>query len=125
MYDKGKVLTGLAVFIVIASLPLWFNVGGEAKVPNPELPKNVKNCVKPVEYMRTSHMKLLLEWRDEVLRDGNRGKVTVDGVEYQKSLQNGCMLCHTSKVKFCDECHRYAAVKPYCWDCHIQPKETN
>jgi hypothetical protein len=39
------------------------------------------------------------------------------------SLQNGCMRCHSNKKKFCDECHNYMAVKPYCWDCHIQPKE--
>jgi len=39
------------------------------------------------------------------------------------SLQNGCMTCHSNKKKFCDECHNYMAVVPYCWDCHIQPKE--
>ena len=35
------------------------------------------------------------------------------------SLQNECMRCHSNKKKFCDECHNYMAVKPYCWDCHI------
>jgi cytochrome c oxidase subunit 2 len=38
------------------------------------------------------------------------------------SLQNTCMHCHSNKQKFCDECHTYVAVKPYCWDCHIAPK---
>ena len=40
-------------------------------------------------------------------------------------MRQHCMKCHTNKEKFCDECHTYAAVKPYCWDCHIQPKEAN
>ena len=30
--------------------------------------------------------------------------------------------CHANKAEFCDRCHNYAAVKPYCWDCHIDTK---
>lgn len=125
MYDKGKVLTGLAIFVIIVTFPFWYNVGGASKAPNPELPTKMKNCVKPLDYMRTSHMKLLLQWRDEVLRDGKREKITVDGIEYEKSLGNGCLYCHESEEKFCNQCHQYAAVDPYCWDCHIKPKESN
>jgi hypothetical protein len=125
MYDKGKVLTGLAIFVIIVTFPIWYSVSGAEKYPNPQILTKAKNCVLPLDSMRSNHMKLLIDWRDEVLRDGNRAKVTVDGVQYQKSLQNGCMFCHKSKVKFCDECHRYAAVEPYCWDCHVKPKETN
>jgi hypothetical protein len=69
-------------------------------------------------------MKLLNDWRDGALRDGDRAPIIIDGVEYDKSLMNGCMKCHTDKKKFCDECHVYASVKPYCWDCHFLPKET-
>jgi hypothetical protein len=36
---------------------------------------------------------------------------------------NTCMQCHTSKKKFCDTCHAYASVTPYCWDCHLAPVE--
>jgi hypothetical protein len=39
------------------------------------------------------------------------------------SLQNSCMKCHSNKKEFCDKCHNYVAVKPYCWSCHIAPKE--
>jgi hypothetical protein len=39
------------------------------------------------------------------------------------SLQNTCMQCHPNKAEFCDRCHNYASVKPYCWDCHVEPKE--
>jgi hypothetical protein len=66
---------------------------------------------------------MLNNWRDEVVREGNRLYVAADGKEYNMSLQNTCMNCHSNKSKFCDECHNYVAVKPYCWDCHIAPKE--
>jgi len=33
------------------------------------------------------------------------------------------MDCHNNKTKFCDQCHNYAGVSPYCWECHIEPKE--
>ena len=126
MYDSGKVITGLAIFVTIVILPIWYNaVGGDGHIPNPQKPTKSKQCVQATEYMRTSHMVLLNDWRDEVVRTGQREYQIVDGVKYQKSLQNGCMNCHESKAKFCDECHTYAAVKPYCWDCHVQPKEIN
>jgi hypothetical protein len=32
------------------------------------------------------------------------------------------MKCHDNKEEFCDKCHLYAGVTPYCWDCHIDPK---
>jgi hypothetical protein len=73
--------------------------------------------------MRDIHMSLLNEWRDDVLRDGNRVSVTVNGKEYRKGLQMACMQCHSNKEKFCDTCHEYASVKPYCWDCHLSPAE--
>ncbi len=45
------------------------------------------------------------------------------GKTYYKSLQVTCMDCHSNKTKFCDQCHNYMGVTPYCWDCHIEPKE--
>ena len=126
MYDSGKIITGLAIFVILMTFPVWFNVGGSERIPQPEKPPGgQKNCVAETDYMRTSHMVLLNQWRDEVIRSGQREFQEIDGVKYEKSLQNGCMYCHTSKVKFCDTCHIYADVKPYCWDCHVQPKETN
>ncbi|MBW2684002.1 MAG: cytochrome C, partial [Deltaproteobacteria bacterium] len=63
------------------------------------------------------------EWRDGVLRDGERDVITVGGKQYRKGLQMACMQCHTSKEKFCDTCHDYTSVKPFCWDCHLTPEE--
>ncbi len=75
------------------------------------------------EFMVESHMQLLNDWRDEAVRQGKRVYVATNGKEYVVSLQNTCMECHSNKSKFCDQCHNYAEVNPYCWECHIEPKE--
>jgi len=126
MYNKGTVLTGLAIFVVLVTFPLWFNglQAGSTDLPEPQLaPEAGTECVLPREEMAAKHMVLLNEWRDEVLRDGERKAIRVGGKEYRKGLQMACMQCHTNKEQFCDECHEYTSVKPYCWDCHLTPTE--
>jgi hypothetical protein len=124
MYDGKYIIPGLIVFVALATFPIWKNMGNAGTAPKLEKPKGVTKCVEPAQYMRTSHMKLLDDWRDESLRDGDRAPIEIDGIKYEKSLMNGCLKCHEDKKKFCDECHVYASVKPYCWDCHYVPKET-
>ncbi len=123
MYNKGTIIPGLAIFVLFVTFPLWFNAFSTAStVPKPELPPGgEKECVASAVEMRGNHMALLNEWRDEVLRDGERNVVTVGGKEYRRGLQMACMECHTNKEKFCDSCHVYVSVKPYCWDCHLSP----
>ena len=124
MYDKGIIITGLVVFVLIVTFPIWYNHGVAGDVPKPEKSTVSKECViKDVGEMRSKHMQLLDDWRDEVLRTGDRKFFEVEGKQYQKSLQNACIKCHTSKKKFCDKCHEYASVTPYCWDCHLAPVE--
>ncbi len=124
MYDGGKIIPGLIIFVGLVTFPIWYNGGKAGDVPKPEKPAGVTQCVADTEYMRTTHMKMLNDWRDDIVREGGPRTVEVAGVSYPRSLQNGCMKCHTNKQKFCDSCHVYAAVKPYCWDCHIVPEET-
>jgi hypothetical protein len=123
MYNKRTIIPGLAIFVLFVTFPLWFNAFSTAStVPKPELPPGgEKQCVASAVEMRANHMALLNEWRDDVLRDGGRIAVTVDGKEYRKGLQMACMQCHTNKEKFCDSCHEYVSVTPYCWDCHLTP----
>ena len=76
-------------------------------------------------------MSLLNDWRDDVVRDSKREyesnfkpKDDLKGkTHYDKSLTRTCLKCHDNKTKFCDRCHTYASVKPYCWTCHVAPKE--
>ena len=124
MYNKGTIIAGLAIFVLFVTFPIWYNGLDAGPLPKPELPPGgEKLCVAPASEMRDTHMQLLNEWRDDVLRNSDRVSVTVDGKEYRKGLQTACMQCHSNKEKFCDSCHEYAAVQPTCWDCHLTPVE--
>jgi hypothetical protein len=153
MYDGGKIITGLIIGVGLLLSPFIYNAGRAAKAPVPELTekaKEAKECVASTPYMKAWHMQLLDGWRNTVVRDGDRYYksnqktwdmgllerwrhiVVGEGEEYYKtssgkvfykSLQVTCMDCHSNKSKFCDQCHNYMGVTPYCWDCHIAPKE--
>jgi hypothetical protein len=128
MYDGGKIIVGLIIGVGLLLFPFWYNAGKAAKAPDPVLTvkaKELKACVMEKSYMTTSHMQLLDKWRHEVVRSGERYYTAPDGKTYYKSLQVTCMDCHDNKSKFCDQCHNYMGVTPYCWDCHIAPKENN
>jgi len=127
MYDGGKIIAGLVIFLGLITFPVWSNIAdGDADfVPQPKIITEATNCVAPVEYMRSSHMDILNEWRDLVVREGKRVYVAFDGKEHEMSLTNTCLDCHSNKAEFCDQCHNYVGVKPYCWDCHNEPKESD
>jgi len=124
MYDAGKILTGLVVFLLLATAPVWLDAlsGVRAEAPQLTVGKNAAACVLPAGEMRASHMALLDRWRDEAVRQGQRTAVGFDGRRYRKSLTGTCLGCHTDKASFCDRCHEFAAVTPYCWDCHVVPE---
>ena len=122
MSSIGKVLFGLIIFLALLSFPFVYNMGKDIKVPIPELTdkaKEAKHCVESKEYMRGNHMQLLDDWRDAVVRDGKKIYVAKNKKRYKMSLQNTCLECHSNKKQFCDRCHGYMDVKPYCWDCHL------
>ena len=79
----------------------------------------------PKEFMTAGHMELLDVWRDDYVRRNDLVHVSHTGKQYYKSLTRTCLGFHKSKADFCDKCHDYAGVKPYCWDCHMDPKGLN
>jgi hypothetical protein len=130
MYDGGKIIVGIIIFALLMIFPFVYNIGKanvapEPKIDTPEINKLIeKKCIEPKEFMRANHMQMLNDWRDEVVRVGEtRTYTNGEGKKFEMSLQNECMRCHSNKKDFCDKCHNYMAVKPYCWDCHIAPKE--
>ena len=124
MYDSKKIIPGIIIFIGLITFPFWYNMGKAAPAaPKPELPKTEKVCVEATSFMRADHMQLLNDWRNMAVREGDRVYMGLNGKGFVISLQNGCMECHKSKVKFCDKCHNFAGVTPYCWECHVEPKE--
>ncbi|MCZ7559361.1 MAG: hypothetical protein M5U30_04315 [Burkholderiaceae bacterium] len=79
-------------------------------------------CIDSPEVMRRTHMDMLKHERDRTVRKGIRG---------EKVSLNGCIDCHAgpgagaaagsaagSPQAFCETCHRYAAVKLDCFECH-------
>ena len=127
MNDKKLIIAGLIIFIAIVLFPFLYNMGKASPAPDlvltPEA-KAAKQCVRSTEYMRASHMQLLDEWRHNVVRNAEHVYVNPQGKEYEMSLTRTCLECHSNKAEFCDRCHDYASVRPYCWDCHLEnPKE--
>ncbi|MDP8238849.1 MAG: hypothetical protein P9X24_07150 [Candidatus Hatepunaea meridiana] len=157
MYNGGKIIIGLIIFLIAMTSPIWYNAtfGDTSGMPDIEIiTKDIPGkdkCVLPREEMRSSHMDILDDWRDIVIRDGKRVHTTPDGRKFNRSLsyvrpepeandssvadtsltkthkkpeitRNSCMDCHSNKDKFCDRCHNYTSVDPYCWECHIIPE---
>ena len=134
MYNAKFVIPGIIVFAGLFTAPFWINMLSssheEVKVVLPAEPVTFfgearSECVEPREWMAANHMELLLEWRDQALRENKRIYVATDGKKWETSLQNTCMACHSNKADFCDKCHNANSVNPYCWDCHVIPQGNN
>jgi len=124
MRDRVWILAGLAVFVAVITLPAWTRLATlrQSRSPDLVLPANQKDCVLPASQMRATHMKLLLQWRDDVVRKDVHTFKAYDGKVYNMSLTSTCLSCH-NKTEFCDRCHSYAGVSmPSCWDCHLDPR---
>ena len=120
---KRLLAVGGAVVLATAALA-WAGMDDDQPkaggAPKPVIAEPIKGdrCVEDEAYMRRNHMKLLDHHRDETVLKGIRTK--------KYSLKE-CVNCHasektgsvaTAKDDFCVSCHRYAAVKIDCFDCH-------
>ncbi len=127
MNDKTWIIIGLIFFVGIFTSPFWSNAGKSIPAPKIELTEKAKaagECILPKIEMKTKHMKILDDWREQVVRTGERIYKAPNGKEYNMSLSNSCLDCHSNKAQFCDRCHDYASVKPYCWTCHVDPNKS-
>jgi hypothetical protein len=129
MRNRGLIVFALVVFLGVITFPIWYNLAGgpAARAPELTLPVGETECVAPTADMRATHMDILLEWRDEVVRNNVRDYTAANGRTYTMSLTGTCLKqCHTPKAEFCDRCHDYSGVStPYCWDCHVDPADTS
>jgi hypothetical protein len=124
MSDKGKIIGGLVVFLVLVTFPLWDTVvaGGDAVMPELEYPEGETSCVEDTEYMRAYHMDMLNDWRNALVREGETVYTSTSGQQYTMSLTGTCLDCHSDRDAFCTRCHDFSNVDPKCWDCHVDPR---
>ncbi len=129
LYNIGKIAVGIIIFVALIAFLLWYGKGKTS--PQPELSLNTaaiaqlqeKRCVEDTAFMRERHMKLLADWREGAVREGNRLYTARDGRTFEVSLSGTCLRCHSNKQQFCDRCHNYVGAKPTCFSCHIVPEE--
>lgn len=125
MRDKPAIFAGLTLFLAVAAFPFWYNMaaGTTAAAPVLSLPPRGSQCVAATEFMRANHMRMLVAWRDQVVRTGVRQYSAPDGRTYEASLTRTCLAqCHQNRAEFCDRCHGYAGVSTLeCWNCHNAP----
>ncbi len=106
-------------FAAVAATPATAADGAASRVPMPAVAISAPGqCVEDTQFMRRNHMELLKHHRDRTVHEGVRTT--------QHSLAN-CVACHAgretgrvtgSSDAFCEGCHRYAAVKLDCFECH-------
>jgi hypothetical protein len=122
MFDRGKVVLGIVIFLVVVLFPVWYGLAsGPGEVPkmgDVKQQTGAERCVRDLEWMRAEHMTLLDEWRDKVVREGLRDDPENPEGRREMSLTRTCLGCHTNYDNFCAKCHDYVGVEPYCWDCH-------
>ena len=115
--------TVVAVSVLIILFPLGYSVvssvfsqSTQGSRPFLEKPdeKHGNECVLETEYgldARFHHMDLLKQLRDDAVRDGKRG-----GIGFNK-----CRECHTSRERFCNQCHNAVNLHLDCYRCHYYP----
>lgn len=122
MPERAKILAGLALFLALAALPFWYGaIFGKGPAARPALAKPAgKACVESLEFMRTRHMSLLNDWRDQVVRQGQTVyESSSTRQRHRMRLTGTCLGCHGDMAGFCGRCHDYSGVQPNCWNCHL------
>jgi hypothetical protein len=124
--DLPAIVGGLILFMGLVTAPIWHGTAARKAAltaPPFKRPAQEEQCVAPTQYMRTSHMLLLEEWRNDAVREQNRQFVAYNGKLYDRDLTRTCFLqCHKDRAEFCDRCHGYVGVSDAaCWDCHNAP----
>jgi hypothetical protein len=116
--NKSSVTVALIPIIIIL-VPLLYSLvsfisakGDQNSEPFYERPDpKFTECVRETEYMRHYHWELLRAVREDVVRYGKRGEISL----------RGCQNCHTSRERFCNRCHDAVSMYPDCYGCHYYP----
>ncbi len=117
MKTRALVIAGLSVLIFFGAI--WADHRGT--VPVPLVPTAQGHCVLPTALMRSEHMMLLRQVREQIVRDDKNDRTD--------RLTN-CIACHVQtnsagapipinqRGQFCAACHTYVGVHLDCFACH-------
>lgn len=107
-----------AICVLIILFPVGYSVlsavfspGTRDSQPFLEKPEKSDKCVRDATYMRFHHMDFLKDLRNEAAREGVRGDVGLFS----------CRECHTSRERFCNQCHDAVNLNLNCFSCHYYP----
>ncbi|TVM25368.1 sulfate reduction electron transfer complex DsrMKJOP subunit DsrJ, partial [Oceanidesulfovibrio marinus] len=111
MYNAKYTVPAIVVLLILATIPFWWCsiLVPDDKTPELALPEDQDKCNEAADYMKANHMQMLNDWRDRVVRQGERLYPAPAGKVSEMSMQNNCMKCHTNKAEFCDQCHYTAS----------------
>ena len=112
-----------AVLLIMVQLPLAAFAQERAPMTSaPVIPHGWgERCIADRDVMRRDHMRMLLRYRHQVVREGAH--------QPQHGIED-CVSCHAVKgvdggpvsidspQHFCRVCHDYAAVRIDCFECH-------
>ncbi len=114
--DNNRI--AVVIFVLIILAPFGYSLvrpvltqGSAADEVFLELPDEGE-CVRETGYMRFRHMDLLKQTRENIIREGVRGDITL----------SGCRECHTYREQFCNRCHNAVTLKLDCFGCHYYPE---
>ena len=97
MYNPGKIITILALFVLLITAPILLNIGKASEPPAPSLDTaaieqlDEKQCIESKEFMRKHHPKLLSDWREQAVREGETEYISSSGETWEMSLENNCL----------------------------------
>lgn len=117
--SRNSTLVPIVLLALIILLPIGYSVASyvfardvdDTRIFLERPAEQYKNCVKETTYMRFHHWELLRGIREEVVRYGQRGDIGLDR----------CRDCHTSRERFCNQCHNAVSLYPDCFGCHYYP----
>jgi len=100
MYDRGKIILALVLFVAAAMFPIWANLA-TARTPDKPGLKPVEPYVDKSLTPPTFHLPLE-KWRANHLRVVKKGEHS----RYE------CVLCH-EPPRHCHQCHSYIGIHDF------------
>ncbi|WP_088186428.1 sulfate reduction electron transfer complex DsrMKJOP subunit DsrJ [Desulfosporosinus sp. FKA] len=125
MYKGGRIIASLVVFVAFLGFPFFYNMGKANAEPknlaeNIKLIESTQHDIEPASWMIANHMKLLDQWRQAYVRDGQTIYVNNRGEKFPININTWSNTVGANSNQFCITCHNYVGVQLNCFSCHTQ-----